>query len=147
MTTPQTPSNEPNQQTQPTVPLQQTQPYPPAAPTAPAPSYQAPQPAAARPALPTTVAQTNAFALIAIILAFIQPIAGIVFGHMALSQIKRNGDTGRGLALTGLIVGYVYVAFLVMFVIFYISMIFIMIGSLGSLANEIGRSGFDDYSY
>ena len=34
------------------------------------------------------------------------PIA-IVFGHIARSRIKRTGDTGKGMALAGLIIGYV----------------------------------------
>jgi hypothetical protein len=32
---------------------------------------------------------------------------GILFGHMALSQIRRTGEQGRGLALAGLICGYI----------------------------------------
>ncbi|MUL78803.1 DUF4190 domain-containing protein [Mycobacterium sp. CBMA226] len=31
---------------------------------------------------------------------------GIIFGHIALSQMKRSGQGGRGLAITGLVVGY-----------------------------------------
>ena len=96
----------------------------------------------ARPALPTTMAATNAFAVVSVILAFVQPIAGIVFGHIALSQIKRNGDSGRGLALTGLILGYAYFAFIFLFVILYISVIALAIGSMGA-----AFSGFDSYSY
>ena len=40
------------------------------------------------------------------------PIVGIVFGHLARSRVKRSGDDGSGLALAGLIVGYVQVALL-----------------------------------
>jgi hypothetical protein len=87
---------------------------------------------APRPALPTALAQTNAFALVSIILAFVQPIAAVVFGHIALSQIKRNGDAGRGMALTGLIIGYVYVAFIVLFVIAYVGFIITMVASIGT---------------
>lgn len=132
---------------QPTVPLPEQV----AAPQPSAPSYQAqqpyqaqapqPQPGYPAQAAPTTLAQTNTFALVAIILAFIQPIAGIVFGHMALGQIKRNGDGGRGIALTGLIIGYVYVALMVAFVFFYVSMIALMIGSMGSFVNELDNMG------
>ncbi|MUL78790.1 DUF4190 domain-containing protein [Mycobacterium sp. CBMA226] len=35
---------------------------------------------------------------------------GIVFGHIALSQIKQTGQGGRGLAIAGLVLGYVTVA-------------------------------------
>lgn len=112
----------------------------PAATPAPNPAPGAPY---GRPQLPTTMAHTNAFAVVAIILAFIQPIAGIVFGHLALGQIKRNGDSGRGLALTGLILGYLYVAFIVMFVLFYVSLIAILVGSAGTMFTDMG--GYDTF--
>jgi hypothetical protein len=44
-------------------------------------------------------------------------ILGIVFGHIALSQIKRTGQGGRGLAIAGLIAGYIMVAITVVLVI------------------------------
>ena len=34
-------------------------------------------------------------------------IAGPIMGHIALSQIKHSGEKGRGMALAGVIVGYV----------------------------------------
>src|SRR5690606_16555720 len=34
-------------------------------------------------------------------------IVGIVLGHIALRQIRRTGEGGRGMALAGVIVGYV----------------------------------------
>jgi hypothetical protein len=45
-------------------------------------------------------------ACIGIVLCYIGPIVAIVFGHIARSRIKRSGDNGAGLALTGLIMGY-----------------------------------------
>lgn len=115
----------PQQPQQPQQPVYAQQ-APPAAPPAYAP----------RPALPTTLAHTNTFALVAIITAFLQPIAAIVFGHMALGQIKRNGDAGRGIALTGLIIGYVYVAFIILFVIVYVGLLVTMFASLASLSSS-----------
>lgn len=107
-------------------------------PTAPAaPSY-APQ--APKPVLPTTLAHTNTFALVSIVLTFFQPIAGIVFGHIALSQIKRNGDAGRGLALTGLIIGYIYVAFIVFALIAYVSIFAMMFAAIGSSVGNFSYS-------
>lgn len=81
---------------------------------------------------PTTMAETNAFAMISIILAFLQPIAGIVFGHIALGQIKRNGDSGRGLALAGVIISYILVSFVIIFVILYITLILAVIATAAS---------------
>jgi hypothetical protein len=33
-------------------------------------------------------------------------IPGIVLSHIGMSQIKRTGESGRGFALAGLVVGY-----------------------------------------
>ena len=42
-------------------------------------------------------------------------IPGIICGHLALSSIKENpAQKGRGIALAGLIVGYAYIALLVL---------------------------------
>ena len=46
--------------------------------------------------------------LVASILMF--QLVGVITGHIALSQIKKTGDKGRGLAIAGLIVGYVGIA-------------------------------------
>jgi hypothetical protein len=37
----------------------------------------------------------------------IVPIVAIVFGHVALSQIKKRGQEGRGMAIAGIVTGYV----------------------------------------
>lgn len=50
--------------------------------------------------------QTNALAIASLICAFLFAPLGIVFGHLSLSQIKKSGEEGRGLAVAGLVVGY-----------------------------------------
>ena len=47
--------------------------------------------------------KTNTLAIVALILGILIPIAGIVVGHISLSQIKKTGENGRGLALTALL--------------------------------------------
>ena len=47
--------------------------------------------------------------LVGVFVCFLGPIAGIVFGHIARSRIKRSGAKGSGLALAGLIIGYIEV--------------------------------------
>jgi Domain of unknown function (DUF4190) len=42
-------------------------------------------------------------------LCLIGPILGIVFGFVALGQIKQTGQGGRGMALAGIIIGVVVV--------------------------------------
>lgn len=78
------------------------------------------------------MAHTNTFAALSIIMVFIQPIVGIIFGHIALSQIKRNGDSGRGLALTSVIIGYIAASLIIIFVLLYITLIFALIASAAS---------------
>lgn len=88
-------------------------------------------------AQPTTLAYTNTFALLAIVFAFISPLAGIIFGHLALGQIKRNGDAGRGIGLTGLILSYTYFAVILLFIIAYIGFIIIMFGAMGAVFSDM----------
>ena len=68
---------------------------------------------------PTTRTSTLAIiSMIAGILGFVQilpvigPIAAIIAGHMAKSEIKKSGGivTGNGMATTGLILGYLMIA-------------------------------------
>lgn len=55
---------------------------------------------------------TNGFAVASLVLGIlwicsIGSIAAIALGHIALAQIKRTGAAGWGLAITGLVLGYV----------------------------------------
>jgi len=36
-------------------------------------------------------------------------LAGVICGHISLSQIKRSSEQGRGMAIAGLVIGYVFV--------------------------------------
>lgn len=63
------------------------------------------QPAAA--AQPPQPAGTNTLAIVALISSFFISLAGVICGHIALGQIKQTGEQGRGMALAGLIIGYV----------------------------------------
>ncbi|HEV7848511.1 MAG TPA: DUF4190 domain-containing protein [Mycetocola sp.] len=68
----------------------------------------------------TTVApatKTNVLAIVALILGIIIPIGGIICGPIALSQIKRTGESGKGLAKAGLIIGIVITAFWVLMIV------------------------------
>ena len=37
-------------------------------------------------------------------------IVGVIFGHIAMGKIKRGEEDGRGLALAGVIIGYIVIA-------------------------------------
>ncbi|MFM6974600.1 MAG: DUF4190 domain-containing protein [Agromyces sp.] len=71
-------------------------------PTLVAPSAAEPVPTAA----PAAPAKLNLLAIAAIVSVFITPLAGVVLGHIALVELKRSGERGRGLALGALITGY-----------------------------------------
>ncbi len=75
---------------------------------------------------------TNTMAIIALIGAFLVPIVGIICGRIALSQIKRTGETGRGLALAGVIIGYVYTILLLIIIIVSVALPFVFLALLGS---------------
>jgi uncharacterized membrane protein len=61
--------------------------------------------------------RTNTFAVLSLIFAILGSVLGIVFGHVALAQIRRTGDSGRGLAVAGLVIGYLLLAVGVILVI------------------------------
>ena len=46
-------------------------------------------------------------------------VASLICGHMALSEIKKSGNIlqGRGMAIAGLILGYLEIAFMVVYIL------------------------------
>ncbi|WP_426624143.1 DUF4190 domain-containing protein [Leifsonia sp. McL0607] len=60
----------------------------------------------------------NTMSIVAFILAFFVSIVGIILGFVALSQIKRTGEQGRGLALAAVIIGFVEVVIGILIFIF-----------------------------
>lgn len=72
----------------------------------------------------TPVARTNGLAIASLACGLAQfmfgPLAtipAIVFGHVALHQIKRTGEQGAGLALAGLILGWAAVILAILLLI------------------------------
>ena len=66
------------------------------------------------------------------ILPFIGSLAGAIMGHIAMGQIARNNEGGRGLALAGVIVGWIGVAFTVLLVVFFVFVFAIGSSSYGT---------------
>ena len=56
----------------------------------------------------------NTLSIVALVLAFVVPLGGIICGHLALGQIRRTGERGHGLALAGSVIGWVLTVFLVL---------------------------------
>ena len=56
--------------------------------------------------------KTNGFAIASFVVALVcgGPLA-VIFGHVALSQIDKNQEDGRGLAIAGLVIGYISLVF------------------------------------
>lgn len=124
-----------------------TDPQPPVPPVPPVPSPDAATPPPAPPAAPAAQPEypaygqpvqaayappTNTLAILALVLGFVVPIGGIICGHIALGQIKRTGEGGRGLALAGLILGYVFTGLTLLFVIGYIIFFAVIFSTYGA---------------
>lgn len=62
--------------------------------------------------------RTNTLAIIALVGSFFISLVGIICGHLALNQIKQTGEKGRGLALAGLIIGYIGLVVGILYVVF-----------------------------
>lgn len=48
-------------------------------------------------------------------------VVGVIFGHVSLAQIRRNHEEGTGLAVAGLVIGYLGLAMLMLLIILGIS--------------------------
>lgn len=65
---------------------------------------------------------TNTIAILSLVFAFFFPLLGVIFGHIARSQIRRTGEQGDGLALAGLIIGYISLAATLVSIFYVMSM-------------------------
>src|SRR5262245_11522557 len=75
---------------------------------------------------------TNALAVVSLVCAFVFAPLGIVFGHLSLSQIRKTGEEGRGLAIAGLVIGYLITVGTVLVIV--LSVVFFV-----RVANELER--------
>lgn len=88
-----------------------------------------------------TLAVVSLVASLATFVLGITAIVGVITGHMALGQIKRTGEGGRGMALAGLIIGYVFVGFGALAIV--IAIIATALGVFVPLAILSGTAGAD----
>lgn len=143
----------PSEPTAPSAPAAPSAPLPPAytAPAAPqhqaapAPGYtQAPgYTAAPGYAQAPAAAPTNTMAIVSMISSIIGwfafgslCIVGVILGHISLKQIKTSGEGGRGMALTGVIMGYIGIAGWVIGLIIF----FVVLGIAGASIAAAGAS-------
>jgi hypothetical protein len=79
---------------------------------------------------------TNGLAIASLVLGIVglatchclTAVPGVILGHIALSQIRRSagGQTGRGLAVGGLVTGYIAVGLSILIAVGYVLFIVIM---------------------
>jgi len=62
----------------------------------------------------------NVLAIVSLVSAFFISLVAIITGHIALSQIKKTGEKGRGLAIGGLVLGYLGVVATIIVVIVWV---------------------------
>lgn len=72
-------------------------------------------------------ARTNGMAVASLVGAVLFAPLGIVFGHISLSQLKHSGEQGRGIAIAGLVIGYVMTALAIVTVVLAVVFAFILV--------------------
>lgn len=86
----------------------------------------------------TNNAQTNTLSILSLVFGIlffipIAPILAIVFGFIALRQIKHGKQEGKGMAITGIVLGFFWIAIyllIIIFFIFFMSSILLMAASM-----------------
>jgi hypothetical protein len=79
---------------------------------------------------------TNGLAIASLVLSLlafvfgITAIGGVICGHIARRQIRERGEGGDGLALAGLIIGYIFIGLFVLFIV--LLFVFIGVAAVGS---------------
>ncbi|TDN45233.1 uncharacterized protein DUF4190 [Curtobacterium flaccumfaciens] len=97
--------------------------------------------------------KTNTLAILSIVFAFggiiIWPLvilaspAGAIMGHIALGKIKQSGEGGRGLALAGVIGGWVLTGLFILIV-----GLFVVLGAIsGSYSSDYDYNGYDSGAF
>ncbi|MBD8583235.1 DUF4190 domain-containing protein [Frigoribacterium sp. CFBP 13729] len=75
-------------------------------------------------------AKFNTLAIVGFVLAFVVNIAGVVVSFIALSQIKKTGERGRGLAIAGIIIGLLSIVFGIIYITVLLPMIMEQVGTV-----------------
>lgn len=83
---------------------------------------------------------TNAFAITSFVLGLVWvfglgSLLAVIFGHISLSQIRQRDEAGRGLAIAGLVLGYIGLGFWVLL---------FLIGVIAGLGDQT-HSTYNDY--
>lgn len=77
-------------------------------------------------------ARTNILAIATFVLGLLGfNVVAVISGHIALSQIKRRGETGTALAVIGLVLGYLEIVGIILLVV-----LWVMVANSGQLVVE-----------
>lgn len=69
-------------------------------------------------------------AILALVFALVFAPVAIPLGHVARKQIRQTGEEGDGLALAGLIIGYIFTGLILLFCVFYLLFFIVWAGLL-----------------
>ncbi|MCL2423981.1 MAG: DUF4190 domain-containing protein [Micrococcales bacterium] len=82
----------------------------------PPPAY--PAPGYGPPGMYAVERKTNGLAIASLICSLLgMSLLGIIFGHIAVRQIRQTGDGGEGMAKAGLIIGYIVLVLVIIAII------------------------------
>jgi hypothetical protein len=81
---------------------------------------------------------TNTMAILALVFAFVFAPLAILFGHIGRKQIRETGEDGDGLALAGLIMGYIFTGIGVLTCLLYIGFFVAFLGAMGAASTSSG---------
>jgi peptidyl-prolyl cis-trans isomerase B (cyclophilin B) len=103
-------------------------------------------PYAPAPPFPTAVQQPpaslNDLAVIALIASCVGlSIPGLVMGHLAMRQIKRSGDSGRGIALAAIIIGYAVTVIVLLSIVAFVVFMIAVLSTASDAVNTFGDFG------
>lgn len=80
---------------------------------------------------PAAGAKTNVLAIVSLVTSIIGlSLVGVITGHVAMNQIKKTGEEGNGLAIAGLVIGYIGLAAFVIWIFAFGGLL--LLGAVGS---------------
>jgi peptidyl-prolyl cis-trans isomerase B (cyclophilin B) len=88
--------------------------------------------------------QTNSMAIVALVGALVFAPLGIVFGHIALSQIRRSDEDGKGLAIAGVAIGYILTGLFLLVIVFSVILFVVLANEIDKLPST--RTTYGTYS-
>ncbi|MGI8328626.1 DUF4190 domain-containing protein [Actinomadura scrupuli] len=90
---------------------------------------------------PVYQARTNGLAITAMIMGIlgfltcgVTSVLAIIFGHIASGQIKRTGENGQGMALTGIILGWILTGVWILY------WVLVLAGAVVGVGTSLGES-------